>query len=67
MEEDIRTAIIVGRPFFATTGCRTDVKMGKLSFDVGDEHVEFNLFKASKFPSFSDQCHMIDVNYGLIR
>ena len=52
MEEDIRTAIIVGRPFFATTGCRTDVKMGKLSFDVGDEHVGFNLLKLLSFLPF---------------
>jgi len=41
--------------------------MVKRSFDVGDEHVEFNLFKTSKFPSISDECHMIDVVDGLIR
>jgi len=46
---------------------RIDVKNGKLSFDVGDEHVEFNLFKASTFPSISDECHMTDVVDGLIR
>ena len=40
-------------------------KNGKLSFDVGDDHVEFNLFKASKFPSISNECHMIDVFNGL--
>ena len=67
MEEDMRTPIILGRPFLATAGCRIDVKNGKLSFDVGDEHVEFNLFKASKFPSISDECNMIDVVDGLIR
>ena len=66
MEEDMRTPIILGRPFLATAGCRIDVKNGKLSFDVGDEHVEFNLFKASKFPSISDECNMIDVVDGLI-
>jgi len=67
MEEDMRTPIILGRPFLATAGCQIDVKNGKLSFDVGDEHVEFNLFKASKFPSISDECNMIDVVDGLIR
>jgi len=61
MEEDMRTPIILGRPFLATIGCRIDVKNGKLSFDVGDEHVEFNLFKASKFPSISVERNMIDV------
>jgi len=43
------------------------VKNGKLSFDVGDEHVEFNLFKASKFPSISNECNMINAVDGLIR
>jgi len=41
--------------------------MVKLSFDVGDEHAQFNLFKASKFPFISYECHMIDVVDGLIR
>jgi len=36
----------------ATAGCRIDVKNGKLSFDMGDDNVEFNLFKAAKFPPF---------------
>ena len=61
MEEGMRTPIILGRPFLATVGCRIDIKNGKLPFDVDDDHVEFNLFKASKFPSISDECHMIDV------
>jgi len=66
IEEDMRTPIILGRPFLTTAGCRIDVKNGKLSFDVWDEHVEFNLFKASKFSSISDECNMIDVVDGLI-
>jgi len=67
MEEDMRTPIILVRPFLATAGCRIDVKNGKLSFDVRDEHVEFNLLKASKFPSISDEYNMINVVDGLIR
>ena len=50
----MHTPIILGRSFLATAACRIDVKNDKLSFDVGDDHVEFNLFKASKFPSISD-------------
>ena len=61
MEEDMRTPIILGRPFVATTGCHIDVKNSKLSFDVGDNQMEFNLCKASKFHSISDGCNMIDV------
>ena len=60
-EEDMCTPIILRRPFLATTRCHIDIKNGRLSFDVGDDHVEFNLFKASKFPSISNECHMIDV------
>ena len=66
MEEDTRTPIILWMPFLDTTGCHIDVKTGKLSFDVRDDHVEFNLFKASRFPSISDECHMIDVVDGLV-
>jgi len=66
MEEDMRTLIILGRPFLATAGYRIDVKNGKLSFDVRDEHMEFSMFKTYKFPSISYECHMIDVVDGLI-
>ena len=65
--ERIRTPPInLGRPFLATAGCHIDVKNGTLSFDVVDDHIKFNLFKASKFPSIYDECHMIDVVDGLI-
>ena len=67
MEEDIRTAIILERPFLATAGRRINVKNGTLTFDVGDVHVEFNLLKAAKFRSISDECHKIDVVDSLIR
>jgi len=43
MEEDTWTPIILIRPFLATAGCHIDVKNDKLSLDVDDEHVEFNL------------------------
>jgi len=46
MKEDKCTPIILGRPFWATIECLIDVKNSKLSFDVGDDHVQFNLFKA---------------------
>ena len=67
IEEDTQTPIILGRPFLATTECLIDVKNGTLSFDVGDDHVEFNLLKAVKYPSIFDECNKIDVVNGLIR
>ena len=42
MEEDTQTLIILGRPFLATVGCCIDVKNGTLSFDMGNDHMEFN-------------------------
>jgi len=66
MEEDTRAPIILGRPFLATVGSCINVKNGKLSFDVGDHHMEYNLFKAAKFSFISDECNKIDVAEGLI-
>ena len=66
MEEDTQALVIFGRPFLATAGCRVNVKNGTLSFDVGNGHVAFNLVKAAKFPSISDECNKIDVVDGLI-
>jgi len=67
MEEDTPTPIILWRPFLATTGCYIDLKNGKLSFDIGDDHVEFNLFKASKFAFISDEYHRIDAVDNLLK
>ena len=47
IEEDMHTPVILGRPFLATAGCCIDVKNDRLSFDVEDEHMEFNLITPS--------------------
>jgi len=55
--EDSRTQIILGRPFLATTRCKIDVQEGKLTFDAGEHHAEFGLFKESEFsPSTFSYC-----------
>jgi hypothetical protein len=41
MPEDPTVPIILGRPFLATAGARIDVKKGLLTFNIGDELVEF--------------------------
>jgi len=66
MERDTRTSIILRRLVLATFRCRIDVKNSKLSFDVGDDHVEFNLFNAFKFPSISNECHRLHVIDSLV-
>jgi len=45
MVKDACTYIILGRPFLATMGCKIDVNKGRLTFDVGEHHAEFDLFK----------------------
>ena len=43
IKEDNVTPIILGRPFLATVGAIIDVKRGKITFEVGEEKVEFIL------------------------
>jgi len=61
MEDDMHALIILGRRFLAIIRCHIDVKNGKLSFDVGGNYVEFNLFKASKFASIFYEYYRLDV------
>ncbi|GAB2271406.1 hypothetical protein Dimus_038913 [Dionaea muscipula] len=61
MEEDLEVPIILGRPFFATMGAIFDVKNDKLTFEVGNEKVEFNLFNSLKYPSMTDHVMSVDV------
>ena len=44
MEKVMHTLIILRRPFLAIVECLIDEKKDKFSFDVGNDHVEFNLF-----------------------
>ncbi|XP_058003698.1 uncharacterized protein LOC131180102 [Hevea brasiliensis] len=48
IDEDVKTPIMLGRPFLATIGANIDVKNGKLKLKVGEEEIEFNLFQDSK-------------------
>jgi len=67
MEKYKCTKIIFKRPFLAIVECCTDVQNEKLSFDVANDHVEFNLFKTSKFPSIFSECNRIDGIDNLVR
>jgi len=61
MEEDSHIPIILGRPFLATAGAMIDVKNGKLSFQVGDEKVEFCPPQSMASPSSDDTCCRVDI------
>lgn len=42
------------------------MRNGTLSFDLGNDHVEFNLLNGAKLPPISDEYNKIDVVDGLI-
>ncbi|XP_058735185.1 uncharacterized protein LOC131607180, partial [Vicia villosa] len=54
IQEDSNIPIILGRPFLATAGAIIDVKRGKLTFEVGEERIEFILSQFLKAPSIID-------------
>ena len=58
IEEDCHIPIILGRPFLATAGAIIDVKNGRLSLNVGDETVKFNLTHTLKNPFLSTCCRV---------
>ena len=49
MEEDKHVPIILRRPFLATSQALIDVKHGKLTLQVDEDEVKFNLTKTVKF------------------
>ncbi|XP_050878606.1 uncharacterized protein LOC127082412 [Lathyrus oleraceus] len=67
IKDDSNIPIILGRPFWATTGAIIDVKKGKLTFKVGEEKVEFILSHFLKAPAIEDSCCFLDVINECIR
>ncbi|XP_074266558.1 uncharacterized protein LOC141589835 [Silene latifolia] len=61
MPEDYNVPIILGRPCLATGGAMIDVKSGKLSLQVGEDRVEFELQKSMEAPSLGDTCCIVDI------
>ena len=56
MEEVKDIPIILGRPFLATGGAIIDVKHGKLTLQVDDEKVTFNVFESMRCPREDELC-----------
>ncbi|XP_050909797.1 uncharacterized protein LOC127123636 [Lathyrus oleraceus] len=61
IKEDSHIPIILGRPFLDTAGAIIDVKKGKLTFEVGEEKVEFALAQFLQAPTIEDSCCLLDV------
>ena len=61
MEEDRQIPIILGRPFLATAGAIIDVKRGKITLEIGEEKVEFDVFKKPPQSPSMTSCFRVDV------
>ena len=48
MEEDLEIPILFGRPFFMTAGAIIDIRKGKITLKVDNEHMEFDVSKIMK-------------------
>lgn len=51
IKEDFNASIILRRPFLATVGVMIDVKRGKLTFELGEEKIEFILSQFLNTPA----------------
>ncbi|XP_017239910.2 uncharacterized protein LOC108212703 [Daucus carota subsp. sativus] len=67
MNEDVEIPIILGRPFLATAGASIDVRAGKLSLNVGEEKVEFDLDQALKAPALETESFAVDIVEKLVK
>ncbi|XP_050889968.1 uncharacterized protein LOC127095301 [Lathyrus oleraceus] len=61
INENSNIPIFLGRPFLATTGVIVHVKRGKLTFEVGEENIEFILSYFMKAPAINDTCCFVDI------
>ena len=60
MEEDRHIPIILGLPFLATSRVIIDVKRGKILLEIGDNKVEFDVFKMAKQSSIMGSYFRVD-------
>ncbi|XP_021682985.2 uncharacterized protein LOC110666704 [Hevea brasiliensis] len=61
MEENVKIQIILGRHFLVTIGANIDMKNGRLTFNVGEEEIEFNLFDTPNQIVVVNSCFRFDV------
>ena len=54
MKEDDQTPLLLGRPFLNTARAVIEVHEGKISFNIGDENITFQIGRSMKYPSYSD-------------
>ncbi|GJR03456.1 putative nucleotidyltransferase, ribonuclease H [Tanacetum coccineum] len=66
MEEDHKIRIILGRPFLATAHTMINVFNKKITFEVGNETITFDIEKSMKFSTLEDDTYlsidMVDIS-----
>ncbi|KAL2922058.1 DNA damage-inducible protein 1 [Bienertia sinuspersici] len=66
MEEDAQVPIVLRRPFLATAGAIIYMKNGKITFEVGNEKIEYNLLNSMKAPSTGETIYRVDALHEVI-
>ncbi|GKG48573.1 hypothetical protein Tco_0512720, partial [Tanacetum coccineum] len=62
MEEDFRVPITLGRPYLANAHAMINVFNKKISFEVGNEKITFDIEKSMKFSTLCDDtCKSFDM------
>lgn len=61
IKEDSSIPILLGRPFLATAGDIIDVKRGNLTFEVGEEKIEFIISKFMKASDIDNTCYFVNI------
>jgi hypothetical protein len=56
MQEDIKTPLILGRPFLSTTNAHIDVGAGEIKFNINGKEVQF-AFKPRPEQCSNLECH----------
>ncbi|XP_057734094.1 uncharacterized protein LOC130949366 [Arachis stenosperma] len=67
MEEEVKSSIILGRPFLDTGKALIDVQNDELTLRVNEEQVVLHVFEALKCPNDSEGCMKVDVIKLLIQ
>ncbi|XP_048496363.1 uncharacterized protein LOC125495629 [Beta vulgaris subsp. vulgaris] len=60
MKEDAQVPIILGRPFLATVGAIIDMKKGNITFEVGDEKMEYTRTNSMTSHSMGETVYRVD-------
>lgn len=61
MDDDLKIPIILRRPFLETASSIIDVKNGKLTLNIGENLLNFNICTNLKKHSFTGPCCSVDV------